>query len=149
MKHIIALLIAAASLTPSILPAQTQNGWELFDKVEFGKKFFEEYGMSLPWPKFDDHIRSWQGKEIMLTGYIIPTADASGYEGLILSKYTYSMCFFCGKAGMGTVAEVIPKKAMKDFRIDKPYIFKGRLKLNENDPDHLVFILTEAELMDL
>lgn len=125
------------------------NGWPIFEQVEFGKKFFKSYGMLLPWPKNFDNIRQWEGKEVMLSGYIIPTADAPGYSGLILSKFTYSQCFFCGKAGLATVAEVIMKKPMKDFRIDKPYVFKGKLKLNEDDPDRLIFIIEDASLMDL
>ena len=129
--------------------SQTQNGWALFERVEFSRKFFEDYGMSLPWPKFDEEIRRWEGRELMLSGYIIPTADAPGYSGLILSKFTYAQCFFCGKAGMASVAEVVMKKPMKDYRIDKPYVFKGRLQLNDQDPAHLVFLLLDAELMEL
>jgi len=125
------------------------DGWKLFEKVTFEKRFFKEFGMFITWPKFDDDIRAWEGKEVMLSGYIIPTAEAGGYEGLILSKYTYSQCFFCGKAGLGTVAEVRLRKKMPDFKIDKPYVFKGKLVLNEDDPDHLCFILTDGVLMDL
>ena len=129
--------------------AQPQEGWRLFEKVPFEKKFFKDLGMFITWPVFGDDIRAWEGKEVMLSGYIIPTAEASGYAGLILSKYTYSQCFFCGKAGLGTVAEVRMKKKMPDFKIDKPYVFKGKLLLHDSDPDHLCFILTDAELMDL
>jgi hypothetical protein len=47
------------------------------------------------------------------------------------------------------VAEVIMKKPIKDYKIDRPYVFKGKLKLNEADPDRLIFILEDASLMDL
>lgn len=140
------LLFCVSTIT---LSAQAQNGWAIFEQVEFGKKFFKTYGMFMPWPKSFDNIKSWEGKEIMLSGYIIPTADAPGYEGLILSKFTYSQCFFCGKAGLATVAEVVMKKPMSDYKIDRPYVFKGKLKLNEDDPDRLIFILTDAYLMDM
>ncbi len=129
--------------------AQAPNGWPIFEQVEFGRKFFKDMGMFMPWPKFDDKIRAWEGKEVMLTGYIIPTADAPGYEGLILSKFTYSQCFFCGKAGLATVAEVVLKKPLKDYKIDKPYSFKGILQLNDDDPNRLIFILNGASLMDM
>lgn len=137
------------SLLPIGLKAQTPNGWPLFEQVEFGKKFFKSYGMFMPWPKSFEKVKQYEGKEIMLSGYIIPTADAPGYSGLILSKFTYTQCFFCGKAGLASVAEVIMKKPMKDYKIDRPYVFKGRLKLNEADPDRLIFILEDASLMDL
>jgi hypothetical protein len=129
--------------------AQTQSGWAIFEQVEFGKKFFKDYGMFMPWPKNFDNIKQWEGKEVMLSGYIIPTADAPGYSGLILSKFTYTQCFFCGKAGLASVAEVIMEKPMKDYKIDRPYVFKGKLKLNETDPDRLIFIIENAELMEM
>ncbi|MBK8568466.1 MAG: hypothetical protein IPN76_35490 [Saprospiraceae bacterium] len=47
------------------------------------------------------------------------------------------------------MAEVVMKKPLKDYKIDKPYVFKGTLKLNEDDPDRLIFIITEASLMDM
>ena len=142
-------ILSLALLLSSPLLSQTQNGWPLFEQVEFEVKFFQDYGMSLPWPKNFDNIRQWEGKEIMLSGYIIPTADAPGYAGLILSKFTYSQCFFCGKAGLASVAEVIMIKPIKDYKIDKPYFFKGKLKLNQDDPDRLIFILEGAALMEM
>lgn len=142
------LLFATILLSTSLL-SQTPNGWPIFEQVEFGKKFFKTYGMFMTWPKDFDNIRQWEGKVVMLSGYIIPTADAPGYEGLILSKFTYTQCFFCGKAGLASVAEVVMKKPLKDYKIDRPYVFKGKLKLNEDDPDRLIFILTDAELMEM
>lgn len=142
------LLFATVFLSTSLF-SQTPNGWPIFEQVEFGKKFFKTYGMFMTWPKDFDNIRQWEGKVVMLSGYIIPTADAPGYEGLILSKFTYTQCFFCGKAGLASVAEVVMKKPLKDYKIDRPYVFKGKLKLNEDDPDRLIFILTDAELMEM
>ena len=129
--------------------SQHQNGWEVFEKTEFKKTFSKEYGMFLTWPDFTEDILQWQGKEVVLTGYIIPTAEAAGFEGIILSKYPYAMCFFCGEAGIESVAELRMKKDPPDFDMDKPYVFKGKLLLNDEDFDQLNFILTEVELMDL
>ena len=105
--------------------------------------------MFITWPKFTENILQWEGKEIMLTGYIIPTAEAAGFEGIILSKFSYAMCFFCGEAGIESVAELRMKDKAPDFDIDKPYVFKGKLLLNDEDFDQLNFILTDVELMDL
>ena len=109
--------LSLAFLSIASLTAQTPNGWPIFEQVEFGKKFFKTYGMFMPWPKSFDNIREWEGKEVMLSGYIIPTADAPGYAGLILSNFTYTQCFFCGKAGLASVAEVIMKKTLKEHTI--------------------------------
>ena len=131
------------------ISAQHQNGWEVFQKAEFKKTFVKEYGMFMTWPDFTEDILQWQGKEVMLMGYIIPTAEASGFDGIIVSKFPYAMCFFCGEAGIESVAELRMKNKPPDFKMDKPYIFKGKLLLNDKDFDQLNFILTEVELMDL
>lgn len=126
-----------------------QNAWDIFEKTTFEKTFVKEYGMFMTWPKFDEEILKWQGKEVILTGYIIPTAEAAGFEGIILSKFPYAMCFFCGEAGIESVAELRLKEKAPDFEMDKPYVFKGKLLLNDEDFNQLNFILTEVELTDL
>ena len=131
------------------ITAQTQNAWEVFEKTEFKKTFVKEYGMFMTWPAFTDDIRKWQGKEVMIAGYIIPTAEAGGFEGIIISKYPYAMCFFCGEAGIESVAELRLKNNKANFKMDKLYVFKGKLLLNDSDFDQLNFILTDVELMDL
>ena len=147
MKKLLTLLAFAFFLTPTF--SQHQNAWELFEKVKFENTFVKDYGMFIPWPKFSESDRSWDGKEVTITGYIIPTAEASGFEGLILSKYPYAMCFFCGEAGIESVAELRMKEELDDWKMDKPYVFKGKLMLNDTDFENLNFILVEVELMDL
>ena len=129
--------------------AQNQSAWELFERVKFENTFIEEYGMEMPWPVFTPADRAWQGKEVVIVGYIIPTAEAGGFGGLILSKFPYSMCFFCGQAGMESIAILKPKGKMPDFGLDRPYVFKGKLKLNDEDFGNLVFIIEDAALTDL
>lgn len=132
-----------------IAAAQLPNGWEVFEKTTFKKTFVKEYGMFMTWPDFKEDVLQFQGKEVMLMGYIIPTAEAGGFEGIIISKYPYAMCFFCGEAGIESVAELRMKKEAIDFEMDKPYVFKGKLLLNDQDFNELNFILTEVELMNL
>ncbi|TAK41823.1 MAG: hypothetical protein EPO28_08095 [Saprospiraceae bacterium] len=142
------ILIAACFCEPAALQAQAPNGWPIFEKVTFKKKFIDEFGIPIRWPVFDEKIRAWEGRKIMLTGYIIPTAQA-GYQGVLVSKYTYNMCFFCGKAGLESVAEIRLKTPLRDFKIDKPYVFTGHLRLNDSDMNSLVFILEDAVLMEM
>lgn len=143
------LLVVALCLNALLAQSQPVNGWELFKKVEFQKKFFKDYGMFVTWPKFDDGIRAWEGREILLSGYIIPTSDAGGYKGVILSKFPYQTCFFCGEAGIESVAELELKNKWSDYDLNKPYVFKGKLQLNDDNMDRLNFILKEAVLTDL
>lgn len=131
------------------LYAQPENGWKVFEQTKFKKTFVKEYGMFMTWPDFTEEMLEWQGKEVMLTGYIIPTGEAGGFEGIIISKFPYAMCFFCGEAGIESVAELRMKEKAPDFKLDKPYVFKGNLLLNDTDFDQLNFILTDVVLMDL
>ena len=105
--------------------------------------------MFITWPQFPPEVKKWEGREIMLMGYVIPTGEAGGFDGIIVSKYPYAMCFFCGKAGAESVAELRMKNKAPDFEMDKPYIFKGKLLLNNEDFNQLNFILTDVELMEL
>ncbi|MEZ4953572.1 MAG: hypothetical protein R2825_08350 [Saprospiraceae bacterium] len=45
---------------------------EVFEQTKF-KTFVKEYGMFMTWPDFTEEMLEWQGKEVMLMGYIIPT----------------------------------------------------------------------------
>ncbi|HFA49179.1 MAG TPA: hypothetical protein ENJ95_09195 [Bacteroidetes bacterium] len=146
MKNIIIALAIFAAL-PAF--SQHQNAWDIFSQTEFQKTFSKELGMFMTWPKFSDDILKWQGKEVTIVGYIIPTGEAGGFDGIIISKYPYAMCFFCGKAGAESVAELRMKEKAPDFDMDKPYVFKGKLLLNDSDFDQLNFILTEVELTGL
>ena len=145
----IAFVLFAFCFTPQKTAAQNQSAWELFERVKFENTFIEEYGMSMPWPAFTSADLAWQGKEVVIVGYIIPTAEAGGFDGLILSKFPYSMCFFCGEAGLESIAILQPKGKMPDFDLNKPYVFKGKLKLNDEDFDNLNFIIQEGILTDL
>lgn len=138
-------LVAFASQTFS----QNKSAWEIFKAVKFKDHFVKEYGMFMPWPDFTPEDRAWEGKEVIIAGYIIPVAETGEFDGLIISKYTFSQCFFCGEAGLESVAILKPKGKMPDFSLDKLYVFKGKLKLNDEDMEQLNFIVEDAVLTDL
>ncbi|MBK8567298.1 MAG: DUF3299 domain-containing protein [Saprospiraceae bacterium] len=140
------MLLSAALLWVAQTPiVQQQSGWALFAKVKFKDLYFEEYGAFAAVPVFDAAIKSWQGKEISLTGYVLPQSELQdGFTGIVLSKYPYSQCFFCGMAGPESIAEVQLAGKRPKFRTDKTYAFTGKLKLNERDMAHLNFMLVGA-----
>lgn len=135
-------------ITCSIASAQHPNGWKLFTGLDFKEVWFAEYGASVPTPIFEGPIKQWEGKEIILKGYVIPINELNQFEEIVLSKYPYESCFFCGQAGVETVAEVILSGPKPRFKNDKLYTFKGRLKLNDSDLDHLNFLLVNARVVD-
>ncbi len=98
------------------------------------------------YPEFGEKARSIDGKTISLKGYMVPLKEFTGHKYFVLSAYPFNMCFFCGAAGPETVIEVYSKEEI-DFTEDKITI-KGKLKLNTNDPDHLMYLMEDAELVD-
>jgi hypothetical protein len=62
------------------------------------------------------------------------------------------MCFFCNGAGPESVMEVVTKNGdtkLKYMKTDKYIELTGILKLNKKDPNHLMYILNEAELVKI
>jgi uncharacterized membrane protein YcgQ (UPF0703/DUF1980 family) len=123
------------------------NMWKEFEKVKFRDIYYKEFKDMLPTPQFDDAIRAWEGKVIRLTGYVIPATEAPGFEWIILSRFSFANCFFCGKAGVESIAEVQLDGKRPRFKNDARYTFEGRLRLNKDDWNHLHFILEDARLV--
>jgi hypothetical protein len=117
--------------------------WETLFKVKWQKKYSAKLKEETDYPIFTPEIKALNGKEITISGYIVPV-DMYGGDGsyCILSAYPASNCFFCGQAGPESVMEVYPLKN-KMFQGSK-FTLKGKLKLNADDPDHLVYILENA-----
>lgn len=126
---------------------QPINMWQEFAKVPFKDTYVRQFKDIFPVPEFDARIRAWEGKVITLTGYVIPATEAPGFDWIILSRYSFANCFFCGKAGVESIAEIQMKGKRPHFKNDRTYTFKGKLRLNKDDWDHLHFILENATLV--
>lgn len=133
-------------LSSPFIFAQQIDGFKLFKKVRFEPAYANAYKSKLFVPNFDMEIRSYHGKEIYLTGYVIQHEVGIG-EMILLSSKPFAQCFFCGGAGPETIAEVYLKGGRKNFPQDKILTVKGKLYLNENDPSHLFFWLKEAVIV--
>lgn len=120
------------------------DGWSLFAKTKFEAKYNDKAAEYFLYPVFAPELKDLVGKEVTLEGYYLPM-DVEGY--IILSKFPYSQCFFCGGAGPESIAEVIFKAKEGKFEMDQFIRVKGKLKLNEGDIDHGNFILQEASLI--
>jgi len=138
--HIIISIILAFIPRPS--------GWEIFEDTRFKWEFDEDLGLEVEIPIFDDNIVKLGGQEVTLTGHYLPL-ELEGNR-IILSKFPYAQCFFCGGGvGQESVAEVEFGAVQRPFRMDELITVKGRLKLNVRDYEHLVFILTDAKVIQL
>jgi len=125
--------------------AQT-DGWNAFAKTKFDTKYSEKAGEYFLFPAFPADLKAMVGKEIDLEGYYLPI-DVEGDAYIILSKFPYSQCFFCGGAGPESIAEVYFKSKTPKFEGDQFIRIKGKLKLNDADLEHGNFIVEEAVLV--
>lgn len=125
-------------------PRTNLMGWEIFSTVKFKSKYYKAYKESFLTPEFDSQLLSLEGSVIQISGHYMPL-DLPDRRMIILSRYPYSACFFCGGAGPESVIEVhFPEKAPKP-KPDQVIAVQGKLKLNNTDVEHLNFILTDAE----
>lgn len=122
-------------------------GWETFAQVQFESRYIEKLGFEVLMPVFDEEIKQKEGKEMIISGYHLPMRYDR--ETIILSKMPYASCFFCGGGvGQESIAEIQFKTKQRRFKPDEILKIRGKLKLNEMDFDHFVFILEEAELIE-
>lgn len=122
------------------------DGWLAFAKTKFDAKYSDKAGEYFMFPTFSADLKSMVGKEFNLEGYYLPI-DVEGDAYIILSKFPYSQCFFCGGAGPESIAEVIFKVKPGKFDPDQYIRVKGKLKLNDADLEHGNFILEDAVLI--
>lgn len=125
--------------------AQTGIGWISLADVTFEeKKETADAILSYNQATFGEALKKLAGKEISITGYMIPM-DPMGIT-YVLSRNPNSTCFFCGGAGPETVLQLNMKpSAIKRYKTDDKLTFKGILQLNEKDIHSLTYVLEEAE----
>lgn len=136
---LLTLLISASVLAQS-------DGWSALAKTKFDAKYNEKAGEYFLYPTFPADLKAQVGKEFELEGYYLPI-DVDGNAYIILSKFPYSQCFFCGGAGPESIAEVYFKTKAPQFEPDQFIRIKGKLKLNDSDLEHGNFIVEEAVLI--
>lgn len=123
------------------IQAQT-NTWKTLSEVTFkiGQDDFGEVYL----PVFSPNIKKIEGKEVTLSGFIIPFEGLFKPNHIILSSLPLAECFFCGSGGPETVAEVHLNGNVK--YTEKKVIVKGKLYLNAADPEQLMYVLRDAEI---
>jgi hypothetical protein len=141
------IAIALAAIFSTLTHAQTPEGWALIARTKFDAKYNEKAGEFYLYPTFPEDLKAKVGKELILEGYYLPL-DIEGGGYIILSKFPYAQCFFCGGAGPESIVEVTFKGKQPRFEADQYIRVSGKLKLNEGDIDHGNFLLEEASLIE-
>jgi len=122
------------------------NGWDLFAKTKFETKYNDKAAEYFLYPVFAKELKDLVGREVTLEGYYLPI-EIQDDAYIILSKFPYSQCFFCGGAGPESIAEVTFKVKKGKFEMDEFIHVKGILKLNESNIEHGNFILENAVMV--
>jgi len=141
--------VSAFLVAVNFLPLQAQsssNPWKLLSDVEIKDRYDEAAGYEISYPVFGDKAQSLDGKTITVEGYMIPYEVYLGPRYFILSSLPIAACFFCGGAGPETVMEVFTTHGIE--LTNETIKVKGRLELNPDDPDRMMYILKDAELID-
>lgn len=134
--------------TPVVAPPKTANSgnmWKTLAKITFKKEYDELLGFKIDKPVFSEDIQALNGKEITISGYIVPVEGYKSHKEFILSAFPYNMCFFCGGAGPETVMEVYADEPIK-FSAESVKI-KGTLELNADDINRLMYALKDAVMV--
>ena len=139
----ISLLINQESLRAQ--SSTTENLWKTLTKITYVKEYDEFLGFKIDRPVFSEEIKALDGKEVTVKGFIIPVEGYKGHKEFILSAFPYSMCFFCGGAGPESVMEVLAVEAINYTA--ESIVLKGKLHLNSEDVNKLMFSLSEARLV--
>ena len=126
-------------------PRKNANMWKTLAKITFKKEYDELLGFKIDKPVFSEPIQELEGKEITISGYIVPVEGYKSHKEFILSAFPYNMCFFCGGAGPETVMEVYADEPIK-FSAEAVTI-KGILELNADDINRLMYGLKNAVMV--
>jgi hypothetical protein len=143
MKNILFILFFATTSAAFSQSSLKDNTWKTLSRITFKKEYDEVLGLKIDVPVFGTEVKSMEGKEVTVKGYIIPTDGYKSQKEFVFSAFPYSMCFFCGGAGPETVMEVVSKEPIK--YTSEPVYLKGILRLNGKDVNRLIYSLEKAE----
>ncbi len=129
----------------STLAFAQENFWHVLAEVGFETKMDTSGKYEIEIPNFSKYLKSFNNKKVKLKGYIIPLSELGGQSEFMLSSLPFSMCYFCGSAGPETVIEIESKEKIKFTT--RQVMMEGTLVLNATDPDHHMYILKSAKLI--
>jgi hypothetical protein len=96
-------------------------------------------------PVFSAASKALKGKRVTLPGYMVPFETGMRGTHFMFSSMPLNACFFCGVGGPETVIEVFSRSAVSFA--DKPIEISGVLKLNDTNPDQMIYVLEDAEIL--
>lgn len=144
-KKVILTIALLVFVSMTLYAQKPYDLWKTLKDIQIKTKYDSEKKYQVDIPVFGNKVKALDGKTVVIKGYLIPIEAYTKQGFFILSALPYNLCYFCGGAGPETVMEVTTKQKVKYS--DKPIVLKGRLKLNAQDPDHLMYRLQNAVIV--
>lgn len=147
-KAIFLFLLVCAIYLPANAQQPQAVSWNMLKDVNWSQKYISSLSGYYQMPEFGRQIEFLDNRPITIQGFYVPV----DVEGTIfaLSETPSYMCFFCGQGGIESVMEIYVKKGhhdLKRVRTDRYIQIKGILNINRDDPEHLMYLLKDAELV--
>ncbi len=122
------------------LPKSSHPLWKMLQqlKINYDKK------SGIYSATYNDAIKSMVGKEIEITGFMLPLEPAEKFKHFLLSKRTPT-CFFCPPGTPNEVIDVWMEKPIKWY--EEPIKIKGRFALTNQQNLGLFFKIESARLV--
>ncbi len=121
--------------------------WKMFAGISLERKFIEEADAYYRIPIFTSELLAHTGKEVTLSGYYLPYSRLDSV--IIISRFPNASCFFCGQAGIESVAMVELGNNNPQYRTDQRLYVRGKLILNSTNINKLAFVITDALVEEL
>jgi hypothetical protein len=116
--------------------------WKTLKDVTFESRWNEKDKTHYQYPRFGSKVKAEAGKELIITGYIIPL-DTKG-ELYAVSANPFASCYFCGKSGPESVVQLHLSKNTRRYKVDEILDIKGTLRLNADDPTNFIYQFDNA-----
>ena len=117
--------------------AQTALDWQMLHEVDYVQNDENRWVL-----EFSERMQNLNGEVVTIDGFIIPLEQSMEQKHFILSSSPLASCQFCMPGDTSVYIEVQANEGFS-FSYD-PVIVKGKLELLENDPNGLIYRITEA-----
>jgi len=152
IKYLLLLVSLSCSISVAAQKASSDTIWDvLLNDIKIKHYYSTKYNGLMPRPKFGREVKALNGQTITVRGFFLPI-DVTN-DMFVLSYNPMNMCFFCTGDGYQTILElnVLPKylARFKKLKTDNYFEVRGKLRLNQNNYEHLFYILDDVEFIEL
>ncbi|MFT4095101.1 MAG: hypothetical protein QM640_15825 [Niabella sp.] len=123
-------------------PTEKLN-WKQLEDVRLIQKWHIQFQQNVLYPVFGNKIKQFAGRQVSISGYMIPVDINAGMY--VLSKSNYAACFFCGMAGPETVISLKFNTHPRKYQTDEYVTLKGTLELNVENVNDLFYVFRNTE----